>query len=276
MPTRSRLWIGLAGVAAAGLTLLVTVGCTRDDRSLDEIWADLELEGDGRVFTSELVEGLPEPARRFFAWSIAPGTPLARSVSLGMEGEIFLAPDRDPLPIQADQILAPPHGFIWRAQAGDGFMRINGFDRYAAGEGEMRWKLWGLIPVMRSTGEDVTRSAAGRLAMEAVLLPSALLTQEGVEWEDAGEDRARFIIRVGQETVEATLEVDPEGRPVRVSAQRWSEEAGPGYDEFAVEMTGSFTSGGYTIPSAIEAGWRLGSDDEFRFFRAALDRAEFR
>lgn len=276
MVPRSRIWIGLAGVAAAGLTLAVVAGCTRGDRPLDEIWEELELEGDGRVFTPDLVEDLPEPARRFFAWSIAPGTPLARSVSLRMEGEILLAPERDPLPIQAEQILAPPHGFIWSARAGDGLMRINGFDRYVAGQGQMRWKLWDLIPVMRSTGEDVTRSAAGRLAMEGILLPSSLLPHHGVEWDEAGEDRARFTMRVGSETVQSTLEVDPEGRPVRVSAQRWSEEAGPGYEEFAVETAGSFRSGGYTLPSGIEAGWRLGADDEFRFFRAVLDRAEFR
>jgi hypothetical protein len=39
---------------------------------------------------------------------------------------------------------------------------------------------------------------------------------------------------------------------------------------------GELRAGGYTIPSRIEAGWSLGEADEFRFFEATLDRAEFR
>jgi hypothetical protein len=228
------------------------------------------------MFHPEMVTDLPGPARRFLLQAIAPRTPLARSVELEMHGEIRLAPDRDPIPFVAEQVLAPPVRFVWRARTTAGFMRIRGFDRYEDGAGEVRWKLWGLIPVMRGTGADVTRSAAGRLAMEAILVPASLLPGHGAVWESVDDQRARFRIGIGEETVETTLEVDPEGRPVRATALRWSERAGPGYEPFGVEFDGALHAQGYTIPARIEAGWSLGGEDEFRFFAATLDQARFR
>jgi hypothetical protein len=72
----------------------------------------------------------------------------------------------------------------------------------------MGWKLFGLVSVVHETGADVTRSAAGRLAMEAVLLPSVLLPGRGATWEAVDERRARFRMTVGEETVE-TLSAPP-------------------------------------------------------------------
>lgn len=262
-------------MAGAALALLIP-GCSRAERDVRSLWAELTLEGEGERFDPEMVADLPEPARRMLVRAIAPGTPLARSVELEMRGDIRLDPERDPLPLVAEQILAPPEGFVWRARAGAGTMRISGFDRYGRGAGETRFALWGILPVVRARSEDVTRSAAGRLAMEAVLLPSALLPGRGVTWEEIDEARARFRMTVGSETVATTVEVDGDGRPIRASAMRWSEDAGPGYDPFVVELGGELEAGGYRIPATIEAGWRLGTPDENRFFRATLERAVFR
>jgi len=228
------------------------------------------------MFQAEMVEDLPGPAHRFLLQAIAPGTALAGAVELAMHGELRLAPDRDPTPFVAEQTLMPPETFVWRARTRGSLIRIRGFDRYEAGKGEMRWRLWGLIPVVRATGPDVTRSAAGRLAMEAVLVPSTLVPGRGATWEAVDEDRSRFRMEVGDEVVETTLEVDRDGRPVRAMAMRWSERAGPGYEPFVVEMSGELRADGYTIPSRVSAGWSLGSEEEFRFFEATLDRASFR
>ncbi len=226
-------------------------------------------------FEPAMVEGLPAPARRFLLRAIAEGTPLAASVELAMTGTIRLDRERDPLPMTAVQVLAPPRGFIWSARAGSGLLRIRGFDRFSHGTGEMRWRLFGVLTVMRATGDDVTRSAAGRLAMEGVLLPSALVPRPGgsVVWEEVDEDHARFTLSVGPERVTTTLQVDPEGRPLRAWADRWNEGK---YERVQVELSGSFTRDGYTLPERVEAGWRLGEPDAFPFFAARLTDARFR
>jgi hypothetical protein len=109
-----------------------------------------------------MVDGLPEPARRYFLRAIAPGTPLSTVVELDMEGEIGLADKDTPgyMPMRARQILAPPHGFVWLPAMGSGLSTITGSDAYAGGEGWPRFWLAGFIPVARSSPTpDYLRSA---------------------------------------------------------------------------------------------------------------------
>ena len=279
----------LLAAAPVFLLLMALPGCERFDRGPAGHWEELSQPGTGPVVRSDpaMVEGLPDPARRLLLWSIEPGTPLARTAEVSMRGTITLDADRGPVPIEAVQVLTPPEGFIWSARTHGGLLRIRGYDRFSQGEGEMRWKLFGLIPVMRATGEDVTRSAAARLLMEGVMVPGYLVPapergQEGhpkrdgegtPRWEAVDDRHARFRATVAGEEVVTTVEVDSDGRPLRAWAERWNEGA---YERFQVDLSGEITSGGYRIPSRVQAGWRLGDPDEFRFFDATLTRIEFR
>ncbi len=144
----------------------------------------------------------------------------------------------------------------------------------------MRWWLYGLVPVAHATGPDVTRSAAGRLAGEAVFVPSALLLHREVVWEAIDSTTARATLRVDDEPVTFTLTVDAEGRLQGVSIHRWKDDRGdgtPGYVSFDVDGFGDeHTFGGYTIPTRFRAGWRLGQPDEDPFFHAVIDTAAYR
>jgi hypothetical protein len=278
-------------VSAGAALLLLLPGCGGFDRGPHGTWNELTQDGDGERFAPDMVADLPEPARRFLIHAIEPGTPLARSVTLAMEGTIVLDPERAPLPMRAVQVLAPPEGFIWSARTSGGLMRIRGYDRFSDGEGEMRWKLFGLIPVMRTSGPDVTRSAAARMVMEGVLVPSWLVPRHGgnraggepaggtpagaaeVRWEEVDTDHARFVTTVAGETVATTVEIDAEGRPLKAWADRWNEGR---YERFQVEFDGEFRSGGYRLPGVVVAGWRLGDPDEYRFFQARLTEVRFR
>lgn len=121
------------------------------------------------VFTDVELDGLPDPVCRYLRAAIAPGTPLAAAARFRMHGQIKLGRW---LPFQAEELLAPHQGFHWAARAAG---VVSGFDRYAGGQGQMRWRLLGLVPVMRADGPDLSRSAAGRVAGEAMWVPTALL-----------------------------------------------------------------------------------------------------
>jgi hypothetical protein len=94
------------------------------DRQLERMWETLRLPPGTALYDPESVAHLPEPAQRFLRHAIAPGTRLARSVVVEMQGRIGLKPGADKLPFQASQILAMPHGLIWRATVGEGIMQI--------------------------------------------------------------------------------------------------------------------------------------------------------
>ncbi len=235
------------------------------------------LRGDGippERFDPSMVAGLPEPARRWLGHAIAPGTPLWPSVELTMRGEIRLGSWR---PFTARQVLAPPDGFIWAATARDLGLPVSGFDRLTAASGQMRWRLGGLVPVLSATGPDVTRSAAGRLAGEMVLVPT---TFRRARWAP-GADRDRTVVTwsIGGAEESAELQVAPDGRLLGVVMQRWGNPGGTPFGRYpfgvAVEAEETFT--GVTIGSRLRAGWWWGTDRqaEGEFFRAEITGATF-
>lgn len=227
------------------------------------------------AFDLTMVADLPEPARRWLTHVIAPGTPLWRSVELSMAGEIRLGAWR---PFTATQVLAPPRGYIWAANARVFGLPVIGYDRLTAGTGEMRWRLLNLIPVVAVTGPDVARSAAGRLASEIVLVPTAF---HDATWTHGGSPHTAVATwHDGEDEERVELHVGPDGQALDVLMQRWGQPPGAPFGRypFGAVTHGERTDAGITLPSSFSAGWWRGTDrqDEGEFFRARITAVTFR
>jgi len=246
------------------------------DRQLESLWEDAAA---GPPFCAADLPPLPPAARRYFQHAIAEGTPLASAVRLTMRGEIRLETSWERF--EAVQVIRAHRGFVWRARVRMRGLPVSGSDRFVDGEGAMRWKVLGLIPVVREEGPEVTRSAAGRAQIEGVWLPSALLA-ESLDWE--GDERhASAQVRVADHSGRVALDVDSEGRLERASMLRWGTPEGPETPQqrspFGCVVEREATFGGYTIPSRLRVGWRFGTErfeDEGVFFRAEIESASFR
>jgi hypothetical protein len=227
-------------------------------------------------FDPAAIEHLPEPVRRWLTHAIQPGTPLRHSVTLTMHGTIRLGSWRR---FEAHQILTPAHGFIWAATAHLAGLPITGFDRYSDGTGQMRWRLFGLIPIVSADGPDITRSAAGRLASELVMVPAAALSP-AITWQDTDADHASAHITIDGDPYTITLTIDPTGALRTVTIARWGNPDKHGYREhlFGAEVHREATFEGYTIPAEVSAGWGYGSAGwaDGEFIRFTIDRAGFR
>jgi|MudIll2142460700_1097286.scaffolds.fasta_scaffold06374_3 hypothetical protein len=265
------------------LAVVAILGALRavHDREVTRLWGELRQPVGKNKFDPQSLAALPEPAQRYLRHVIAPGTPLAASVVAQMEGRIGLEPGADKLPFRAEQILATPNGLIWRASVGDGVVRISGDDRYAAGAGGMRWYLWHVVPVMTADGPDVSRSAAGRVALEAAaMLPSALVPETGVLWQAVDEHSARVRLRVGTEESSILVVVAPGGQLERVEMMRWDSagmDGQPGYVLWVAEaLDGEQSFGGYTLPKRLRVTKRAGTPQADSFFEATITAAEFR
>jgi hypothetical protein len=244
-------------------------------RSVRRDWELLARSGEPpEAFDPSVLTDLPEPARRWLARAIAPGTPLWGSVVLTMRGEIRLGSWR---PFTARQVLAPPRGFIWAATARFLGLPVTGFDRYSSGSGQMDWRLGGVVPVMTATGPDVTRSAAGRLAGETALAPT---TFRAATWTPgADDDRTVVTWRIDDQEESAEFQVGADGRLLGVVMQRWGNPDGAPFGRypFGVAFEAEETFAGVTIGSVLRAGWWWGTDrqPEGEFFRADITGAEF-
>jgi hypothetical protein len=127
---------------------------------------------------------MPEPVQRYFAHALPAGSPpggVPAAVRLRMTGPIkfglwvpFTAHE------ECDGL-----SFAWRARVGP----LHVTDRFADGAGGMRGRLFGRRTVFDVSSGDVTRSSAGRAALEAIWCPVALLPDRGVTWRAEADDQ---------------------------------------------------------------------------------------
>ncbi|WP_456473527.1 DUF6920 family protein, partial [Desulfolithobacter sp.] len=155
--------------------------------SLDDLWSSAQ--SGTRVFDPAQVSGLPEGVRLYLGHAIAAGTPLASAVRLLMHGEIKLKGWHS---FTAEQVIVWQRGMIWQAMVRMFGVPVRGGDFFLDGQGAMRWKFFGILPVVNVAGPNISRSAAGRVNIESIWLPS-VLCGEGVSWTAASKRlHARF------------------------------------------------------------------------------------
>lgn len=229
-----------------------------------------------KTFDPEQYRHHPEPVRRYLNHALAPLTPLANAVRLEMHGEIKL---KRWVPFQAEQIIRWDRGMIWRAKVKMAGLPVKGYDRLIDGQGQMKWKLLGLIPVLNEDGPDISRSSIGRMGVEAVWLPSIFCHQD-IEWSAPDSSRIKASYPLMGETINADLTIASDGRLKTVKIKRWGN---PGDGKFKYEDFGGIaeseeTFSGYTIPTVIRVGWYFGSgrfESEGEFFRVVINDVRF-
>lgn len=225
------------------------------------------------------LESLPDAARRFLERSVPGPGPAAGAVVLEMVGEIRIGKWR---PFRAEQILRPGVGLVWAPTVGSMPTGFVGADILTPDVARMEFRLGGLVPVARAKGEDVRRSALGRLAAETVSwAPWALwptTRPEGVPgWSTSTGDELEVLVPTPGEPVSVTLQVDGEGRPGEVRLRRWRDSVDPpGFAPFGATCESELVmDDGTRIVGSGTVGWDWGmpSQPEGEFFRYRLTAA---
>ena len=271
----------IAFLLIAVVTLLVLGGWRQMDQRADRVEMNrlraLQPIAPAR-FSKAMVADLPEPAQRYFSYTITEGTPLLTVAEVEMGGWFALG-DRDApndMAMDAIQVLAAPHGFVWKMSARSGVMRLSGSD---SGQWTRFW-LAGLLPVARFGGTaDHTRSAFGRYVAEAAFwTPAALLPGQGAVWEGVSRDTARCTVTHNGFTQAVDITVDTDGCPTTVQFQRWSDANSDKIyrlQSFGGDLSNFKEIAGFRLPMHVEAGNFYGTDDYFPFFIADVSSVRF-
>ncbi|MCC1492038.1 DUF6544 family protein [Cognatishimia sp. F0-27] len=262
------VWLfSILAIGGAGLFGWRQLDHQADRSEMDRLMATQPAEPP--LFSAEMVSELPEPARRFFAFAIAEGTPLLTVTRLEMQGQFGMGDRAAPnyMSMRATQVLAAPHGFVWKMSAGRGLMRMAGSD---SGSWTRFW-LWGLAPVARFGGtSDHTRAAFGRYVAEALFWsPASMLPGTNVTWEAVSENVARMTMHHDGLDQSVDLTVAEDGQPLHVSFLRWS-DANPDklhkLQPFGGYLSEFVDFNGFRLPTHVEAGNHFGTEDYFPFF----------
>lgn len=264
------------------LAIAITIGVAirlKDKLVLQKIARSLRTQPSiAEVFEPNSIADLPLPVQRYFLHAIAPGTPLAKSVELEMQGGLKLQPQAAWIPMQGREILSAMKGFIWQASIGYPWLRFLGADYYIPKSGRVRFSLWGIIPIARGEGIDISRSSLGRFVSELIWLPSALLPQQGVQWQAIDDRTIQAHLEIEGEPISIAYQLADDGKLEALSLLRWgdkTEDGTYGYIPFGGNCQRERTFSGFTIPSQIKVGWWFGTDKYSEFFQAEIQQAQY-
>ncbi len=265
---------GVAGFVVAIITAMLGWRW-RDTRAAARVWRELAAyqAADAGVFALSMLDGLPEPAQRYFSFTITPGAPLYTAVELEMAGELGFGDKTNPkyAPMRARQILAPPYGLVWKLRCG----AVSGSDAATPSRSWTRFWLFNVIPIVRvSENADHLRSAFGRVVAESAFwAPASLLPSEHVRWEQVGQSIVRATVTQGDRVQSVDITVRENGEPVKVEIERWSNANQR--KEYCLQPFGGYLSeyrefSGYRLPTKVEGGNHIGTEDYFPFYNAQV------
>ena len=262
-------------------------------RSYDELrtyltWNKLEKIAPEQptFFDPKMLENLPEPVRRYFEYTILPGTPLKRVAEIKMNGRLGLGPKEAPdyMKMSAHQIMVLPDGFIWNVKTGRGPMVVTGSDGFYSDESWSRFWLMHAVPLGRAGGRsphrtDHHRAAFGRLVAEAAFWsPAALLPSDMVSWEAIEHNQARATVRYQNLVQSVDIHISENGQPTHIVIPRWS-DANP-ENRYQLQPFGGYLSvfkefEGYRLPTHVEGGNFIGSEHYFPIYIADVETIKF-
>lgn len=222
---------------------------------------------DATGFDPESVVSLDEPVRRYLTHALLPGASLEPGVRLRMSGRIKV---RAWLAFRAVWE-GDGRSFSWKAAAGPAGRPLRVLDQFADGAGSMDVRLFGRITLVHAAGEDTTRSAAGRAAVEATWAPASLLPGRGVSWRAEAEDLIVATWDVPPERPELRLRIDRDGAMRSSCVMRWN---GDDYVPCGADAHAERQFGDIVIPSRLTAGWWYGTPRYDPFFEAEIHAAE--
>jgi hypothetical protein len=220
---------------------------------------------------------VPALVRRYLDRALPGGATAPQRLRIRQEGTMRLKPGGRPLPFTAvEEFAVEEVAFSWRARFSLlPLVSLRVIDGYAAGEGHLEARLFGLVPVMRARGREVSEGEAYRYLAELPWAPHAMLANRQLEWRDLDAHAVEVATRVGPARPAVRLELDAAGdmvgtwcdaRPYRggrTSARRpWAGTFG----EYAVV-------GGVRIPTRAEARWEL-AGAPFTYWRGTVTALE--
>jgi hypothetical protein len=215
---------------------------------------------------------LPDQIARHLSQVLPDSGPTPARVQVMQTGEMIRRPGDRPLSFAAVQEYAVESvEFEWRAAFGPNrLVRLAVVDRYREGEGLLTAKVWGLVPVVRSSGPETDRGEAMRYLAELPWVPHAIASNPELTWRELGDGSVEVSTRVANTIVSVELSLDEQGLIRSASAMRPRLGGGPAIDTPWVGEFGDYVElSGIRVPEWAEVSWDL-PEGRFTYWRGEV------
>ncbi len=219
---------------------------------------------DQEVITTDNLEELPLPVKRWLMNSGVVGKSKPQTVYLTQRFEMKLKPDQDKwYEAFAKQYFTTENpAFIWTVKLNmSQIMQIRGRDKFVNGKGEMQMKMYSLINLGKESGEKMDEATLQRYLGEMVWFPSALLNPY-VVWEGIDSLSAKATMTYGGTTGSGIFHFNEAGDFVGFSTMRYmGNEPDAKRHEWIISVDDYAVFEGIRIPSKMRSTWKLDEGD---------------
>ena len=211
------------------------------------------------ILSSDL-NNCPDRVARYLKKAGVLGQEKRKFAHIFHEGEFRMKPDQKWFGIRGNydfNLLAP--NFKWRARIKMfPLVFISVLDAYNNGVGRSVVKLQSIFPLANKSSKEVSESSLGRLLIEFILIPTALVPSEQLHWESLGPDRARVTFSDHEFQVSAIFEFGLDDLPIKTSIDRFGEFDGQVLKKpFICDLSDFKMFEGLLIPTDIRGCWDL-------------------
>lgn len=222
-----------------------------------------------KKFTSDQLEGLPEPVQRYFGYALTEGQSYISFLRLKHRGVFKTDPEKDYMDIKGKQyFIAEKPGFVWIGKT----KLFKAVDSYMNHKGRLKVYLFSLIPIVNQQGAKIDQGELLRWLGESVWLPTNLLPSENKKWSPIDSNKARLTFTYDGYNLFYDMSFNDAGQIREMTTQRYmgtdSMETWQGKVSEYVEVNGMH------VPSRIEAIWKLDSGD-YKYADFKVDKFEY-
>mgnify|MGYP001555097620 FL=1 len=169
----------------------------------EEIQVLIDDVGDStaKTYSEKTIEGLPDPVRRYFHYALQDGQQYVRFAHIKAKGYFKRPLQKNWAEMTTQQyFITNPIGMIFDAEMRQStFMWFDIRDKYYQKTAGMHVNLLSGFNVLNETGGNALNTTTFlRCIGEAVMFPTSLLPSAYIQWEPIDENRAKAIVRDGE------------------------------------------------------------------------------
>lgn len=212
------------------------------------------------LITKRDLKDCPEPVFNYLVKAGVLGKSRKLQAHITHDGQFRLKPNQSWFPIKGEYLFKPEApSFEWKAKIKVfPLVFISVKDEYNNGVGRSHVKLQSLFTIVDQAGDKTSESSLGRLLVELVLIPTALVPSKQLYWEAIDSNHALVVLKSSHYLVEAVFEFNSEGLPVKTSIDRFGNFDGKvKKNTFVCELSNFKLFEDLLIPTDIIGSWNL-------------------
>ncbi|MBK8568173.1 MAG: hypothetical protein IPN76_33920 [Saprospiraceae bacterium] len=209
-----------------------------------------------RIFNLRQLDGLPEPAQRYFKHVLKIGQTYINQVSLTHGGQFKMEPDKAWLDIEGEQYFTTPKpGFVWKGST----WLFTAFDSYINESGRLMAWVLSIFKVADSKGGSFDEGELQRWLAESVWFPTNLLPSQWLSWSAIDPQTAKLSFNYKNVSFFFTVLFNEIGEIVQMETQRFMSEGKR--EAWLCQFSEYHNRNGVVIPILGKVTWLLEKGD---------------